>query len=166
MKMDFIHSTEPPELIPVDSTIGRGIDIFGKLFDIDESAGWPRFLRHSDYTNICKEDVCNFMEYARSSEKIVITGTESVVHPYRLKYVDLNGFEREFVKVDKKVRGDRHLYNKVYSFRPAMVWIPAGMSIKEFLQNPQKLSCYLLREEKLFDRSNLLDRLLIRENIH
>ncbi len=152
-KMDFILSTETPEIviIPCSETAADGIDIFGRVFDVDDCSPFPRLLVHSDFPNIGSEDICDFAKYAQKcGKKIVITGAKSKVHPYRLKYRDKDGFERVLIDdISQEVRGNRHLYNNVYSFYPAMVWVPAGISIKESLQSAQKLSLYLLQEEKL-----------------
>lgn len=133
--------------------------IFGKIFDSPPVSDDFRIIRHDDFPLISEQELQTFADYARKQKKVVITGCPARVHPYRLKYVDQQGFSNFFYEVDQAVRGNRHYYPEVFSFVPAIVAIPAGVDIHEI--PAATMVMYQLHSDKLLNLSLPLERLQI-----
>ena len=137
----------------------NSLSIFNKTFTEPPVSDKFRIIKHPDFPLLNQEEVQTFADYAKKQNKIVMTGCPARVHPYRLKYVNQQGFSDFFYEVDQAIRGNRHLYPYVFSFVPAMIAIPAGIDIQA--ESAAEMLMYKLPADRLLDLSIPLERLLI-----
>ena len=139
-----------------DSTIS----IFGKLFDPAPKSSCSLIVVHEDFPLINEADLEGFIEYARQRRLIVMSGRHAKIHPYRLMYIDDEGYDAFCVDIPQEVRGNRHTYPEIYEFVPALIAVPSGSNLKSALDH-KNLDMFFLPENKLLDQSILTERLLI-----
>jgi hypothetical protein len=137
------------------------ISLFGKGFSPVSDSKNNRIILHADFPLLNDDDLTEFIAYAKTIEKVVVSGRRANIHPYRLMYIDEKGFDAFCVDISQKIRGNRHLYPEVYQFVPALVSIPPSMNMESALDS-KNLDMYILPEEKLLDQSILIENLLIK----
>jgi len=138
----------------------RRYSIFGKIFRLEPRSSVHRIILHEDYPLLTGSDVDEFIRYASSREKIVISGCTSRVHPYRLMQIAPDGYERYCMDIPQSIRGNRHRYPNVYSFVPALISIPPERTFPG-TRRAEDLELYIVPPEKLLDSRRMLDRLMI-----
>ncbi|MFH1673070.1 MAG: hypothetical protein ABIF87_06565 [Pseudomonadota bacterium] len=136
------------------------INIFGKEFDLAPTSDNLRMILHEDYPLIDKKDLRDFISYSEKKDTIVISGCKAKVHPYRVMYIDEDGYDSHLTDIPQSVRGNRHCYPNVFNFIPAFVSIPPNISIQTFISF-EDIDMYVMPAKKLLDKSSLIDRLLI-----
>ena len=138
-----------------------GTTLFGKAFTLQERSSDPRLVVHEDFPMIDASDVRDFMAYSRNRNRIVISGCEAKVHPFRLRVVDEEGYDGPLLDIPQEIRGNRHRYPEIFQFVPALIFIPAGIPVS-YSGNAEWVEMYPMPPEKLLDASSLTDSLLIR----
>ncbi len=135
---------------------------FGKMFN--------RLLNHSgcvivheSFPEIDENNICDFLNYTSEKEHIVVSGCIADVHPYRLMYIDENGFAEPYADIPQKIRGNRHLYPEVYQFIPAFVYVPCGVIFGSESMN-DNMDIYVMNREKLYDKTVFPDYLYLKKN--
>lgn len=136
------------------------LTIFGKEIFLKAESDNFRVVLHEDFPMISESDLNDFVTYSIKKNKIIISGYKSKIHPYRLMYIDDDGYDHPFAKVDQEVRGCRHSYPDIYSFIPALAAIPPNTSI-DFINRHENIDMYVMPTEKLLDNSSLIDRIMI-----
>ena len=138
-----------------------GIELFGKYFDEPRFSKSHRILIHPDYPVLNRRLIDEFTTFAFQHNRTTITGCKAKIHPYRMRYINPNGYSDFLYRIDQSVRGDRHLYPDVYSFVPAMVSIPPGHDCLDI--RPESLLMYKVEKHCLLDQTDIVDRLSIQE---
>ncbi len=133
--------------------------ILDKLFNEQPVSNTFKIIRHPDYPRITDAEIQTFTNYAQKQDKIVMTGCQSRVHPYRLKYTDQQGFSNFLYQIDHSIRGNRHCYPEVFSFIPALIAIPKGTDIQNI--SLEQIEMYQLPSKSLLDLAIPVERLLI-----
>ena len=136
------------------------ISIFGKEFDPVLKAKSACIIVHEDFPMLDENDLDEFIAYSEKKKKIVISGRRAIIHPYRLMYIDDEGYDAFYLDIPQAIRGDRHLYPEIYEFVPALISIPIQMCINP-LPSHENLEMFVMPEEKLLDITILTERLLI-----
>lgn len=160
--------TEKPCLIRrVEGTSSdRDEWFFGKRFPPTPSGSHPIILVHTDYPMVTENLIRLFEAEVRGRPHVVVTGSSVFVHPYRLMKLDINGHQRYLFDIKNEIRGNRHLYPKIVSFRPALVYLPAGVSFEEYARSVCKQGelpeLYPMAQGVLLDHTIFLEALLIR----
>lgn len=135
------------------------LTVFGKTFVLDDLSPVPRVVWHPDFAMITPEDMAALYDHAKGQDAIVMTARRACPHPYRL--LTENGGKMEYVfAVDQRVRGFRQKYPEVLSFVPALLYIPPHVAAAR-LADPETFTPFLMAEEKLLDKTRLLDLLAI-----
>jgi hypothetical protein len=135
--------------------------IFGKGFTLQECSSEPRLVVHEDFGMIEDSDIRDFTAYSQDRNRIVISGCEAKVHPFRLMVVDEEGYDGPLFQIPQEVRGNRHRYPEVFQFVPALIFIPPGIPVS-YWRDVQWLDMYPMPSRKLLDASSLIDSLFIR----
>lgn len=133
--------------------------IFGKKFRRITKANTRQVIHHPDFPLLTSEEINHFSLASQKIPKILVTARPCQVHPYRLRYLDQTGFSAFLMDIPQAIRGNRHLYPKLYSFQPALIAIPPGLDIN--IIPPTQWAMYVLPAEKLLDKSLLSQQLLI-----
>lgn len=136
------------------------INIFGKEFDLIPISDSLRMILHEDYPMIDEKDVRDFISYSEKKDTVVISGCKAKVHPYRLMYIDEDGYDSHLTDVSQSVRGNRHCYPDAFNFIPALVSIPPNVSIQTLILS-EDIDMYVMSTRKLLDRCSLVEKLLI-----
>ena len=136
------------------------INIFGKEFDLVPTSDSLRMILHEDYPMVDEKDLRDFISYSKKKKRVVISGCKAKVHPYRLMYIDEEGYDSHLVDVSQSIRGNRHYYPDAFTFIPALVSIPPNVSILT-LNLSEDIDMYVMSTRKLLDRCSLVDKLLI-----
>jgi hypothetical protein len=140
---------------------GSTVVLFGKEFALDPVSCHFRVALHGDFPLIDEDDLNDFSEYCKDKDTITVSGCTAKVHPYRLMYIDDDGYDAHLADIPQTIRGNRHLYPQVYSFVPALVGVPPGAKIDRGV-DPEALDMFIMPETKLLDRTILCDYLLIK----
>ena len=109
------------------------------------------YYKNTNFPLIKEEDYLKFQKYCHGKSKIIMTGSKTAVHPYRLKFIDQNGYSRFLYRVSRDIRGNRQSYPDVFSFSPAMFFIPAGTDFHKI--NFKEVEMYEIERSKLIDKS-------------
>lgn len=147
------------------SSIGSqtgSVEIFGRSFHLPPISHRLRLVWHEDFPLIEEKDIIDFASYASNKSCPVITGCKARIHPYRLMYVDQDGFDAHLVDIPASIRGDRHRYPDVFSFVPALISIPPGIAAADLGNNPAAVDMYVIPSDKLLDNASLIDNLMIK----
>jgi CMP-N-acetylneuraminic acid synthetase len=136
------------------------ISVFGKEFDPVPETKNTCIIVHEDFPMLNENDLEEFISYSEKYKKIVISGCRANIHPYRLMYIDDEGYDAFCVDIPQAIRGNRHLYPEIYQFVPALISIPPKMSLYP-LSCHENLDMFVMPEEKLLDKTILTERLLI-----
>ena len=86
----------------------------------------------------------------KKKKRVVISGCKAKVHPYRLMYIDEEGYDSHLVDVSQSIRGNRHYYPDAFTFIPALVSIPPNVSILT-LNLSEDIDMYVMSTRKLLD---------------
>ena len=134
--------------------------IFGKTFktDISDTA---EILVCCDFPVITAEDIASFRAFAKKKSTVVMTGCLTDIHPYRVMYIYENGCAGPLADISQKIRGSRHYYPEIYSFIPALIFVPPNVNIAEFLEKNTP-EMYVMANEKLLDKKRFPDRLFLK----
>jgi len=155
-RIELLHQkAAPPE------AEAKTINLFGKMFTSLCDSKNTRIILHADFPLLNDHDLTEFIAYAKTNKKVVISGRRARIHPYRLMYIDEEGYDAFCIDVPQEIRGNRHLYPKIYQFVPALVSIPPHLNLESALDS-KNLDMYLFPEDKLLDQSNLIEWLQIR----
>ncbi len=138
----------------------NSVCVFGKEFVLEPISDNFRLALHEDFPMIIREDIRDFIGYSVKKGVIVISGCIAKVHPYRLMYIDKDGYDVHFADIPQSIRGNRHFYPEIYQFIPAMVAIPPNIPISN-VQRHDQLDMYVMPVSKLLDKTLFLERLLI-----
>lgn len=162
--MGFIHSMCSIKIIKQSSLKGNGSQssdcIFGKEFALAPVSDNVRIVVHEDFLMITEQDISDFIAYSEKKNTIVISGCKAKVHPYRLMYIDEEGYDSHLADIPQSIRGNRQCYPEVYQFIPALISIPPKTPIRT-LDPPEDINMYVMLAKKLLDKSSLIDKLLI-----
>lgn len=137
------------------------VSLFSKIFYLHEKSESVRIIIHEDFPLIKDSHLDEFIAFATKIDKIVVSGCEVTVHPYRLIFIDEKGFGLPLVNIPQSIRGSRQLYPKVFNFIPALIAIPPNTSL-DLLQYTENFVIYLLPKNILLDKSLIIERLLIK----
>ena len=132
---------------------------FSKVFSIDDNSG-QTIIVHEDFPMITEDDIDAFIHHCRGSEKIVVSGRNVEPHPYRLLFIDQEGFFKPVVKIPQSIRGNRHFYPDVYQVVPALLFLPEGTTIKDLIEMSMP-DIFLLEKDKLLDKTCFPDSLFL-----
>lgn len=136
------------------------VEIYGKKFVLAHTSDKFRIVVHEDFPMINETDVSGFVSYSEKKDTIVISGCKAKVHPYRLMYIDADGYDSHLADISQSVRGNRQYYPEVFNFIPALVSIPPNILIQT-IDHPEDVDMYIMPAKKLLDKSSLIDKLLI-----
>ncbi len=134
----------------------------GKMFNrLSDNSG--SVIVHESFPEIDDADICDFLNYTAEKNHIIVSGCIADVHPYRLMYIDENGFAEPYADIPQKIRGNRHRYPEVYQLIPALVYVPAGIRFgPESINN--NMDIYVMNREKLYDKMAFPDFLYLKKN--
>jgi len=122
---------------------------FGKMFNrLSDDSGCV--IVHEAFPQIDEDDICDFLNYTAEKDHIIVSGCIADVHPYRLMYIDEQGFAEPYADIPQKIRGNRHLYPEVYQHIPALVYVPAGITFGPQSIN-NNMDIYVMNRETLYD---------------
>lgn len=138
---------------------GDALRLFGKSFPAPRGGG-PHLLRHPDYPRVGPAEVQAFAQALTGAGRVLVSGcrVEEDVHPYRLFREAEDGRLDYLSDVPQSIRGARQLYPPVLRFAPALVGLPAGMSV-EALEHPEDFALFELPCETLLDAADPVERL-------
>lgn len=131
--LDLARSIVSNGYYPIQENTNRhdtqeaGQNLFGKYFTEMGVRNTEQYVKHPDFPLVSESDFAQFKEYCHGKTKMVVSGAKSSVHPYRLRFIDSGGYSRFLYDVEMSIRGYRQSYPEVFSFVPAMVFIPAGI---------------------------------------
>lgn len=147
---------------PFKEMKGGDVDfvLFGKSMPVLAASNQYRVVVHDHYPMITQADIGHFIDYVIIQKALVVSACEAEVHPYRILTADADGRQAFLVDVPQGVRGDRHQYPDVFSFRPALIGIPPGFGLDDSLPKRTIKLCIFPRE-KLLDRTNRLEALMV-----
>lgn len=134
---------------------GIGLTVFGKAFFLENISPVPRIVWHQDFPLILGDDLTAFFHQAHGHGGIVVSARHANPHPYHLM-IERNGEVDYLFKVPQSVRGFRQNYPEIFSFVPALLYIPAGKAAS-CLADPGQFAPCLMAEDKLLDKTRLLD---------
>lgn len=150
----------------VGTSSDRSELFFGKRFTPTPSESHPIILVHTDYPMVTENLIRHFEAAVRGRTHVIVTGSTVSVHPYRLMKLDKDGHQHYLFDIQHEIRGNRHLYPKIISFRPALVYLPAGVSLKEYARSVCKQGelpeLYPMDQTVLLDHTIFLEALMIR----
>lgn len=136
-----------------------GCYICGKRFEQMKISNKDKYYKHKDFCIVSEAEFSQFKDYCKRGKKPIITGSKSIVHPYRLRFIDNRGYSRFLYDVEMEVRGNRQSYPDVFSFVPAMVYIPGGFDPRSV--NLQHVEMFEMDSSKLIDSSVFPDGVVI-----
>ncbi len=152
------------EIIKQSGTAGsegkNSLNIFGKKFDLLPIAAHLRIIFHEDYPMLKSEDLRSFISYSSEKTTAIVSGCKAKVHPYRLMYIDEDGYDRHLADIPQALRGNRHCYPDVYTFVPGLIALPSGVAARDLVL-AENIDMYIMSDIKLLDQSSLTERLLI-----
>lgn len=135
------------------------ITFFSKVFSIDDNPD-QKIIVHEDFPMITDDDIDAFIYHCRGRKKIVVSGRIVEPHPYRLLFIDPEGFFKPVVKIPQSIRGNRHFYPDVYQVVPALLFLPEGITIKDLIEMVMP-EIYILEKDKLLDKTCFPDSLFL-----
>ena len=161
------HSNMPPFMVIKAGLSNRcegiWVTVFGKAFCLENVSPVPRVVWHQDFPLILGEDMTAFFRQAHGHGGIVVSTRCASPHPYHLM-TERNGEVDFLFKVPQSIRGFRQNYPEVFSFVPALVYIPAGQAASR-LADPRHFAPCMMAADKLLDKTRLLDWLEIQSRL-
>ncbi len=139
---------------------GETFLFFGKRFPVIPASDRHRILIHQDYPWAALKHRADFELHALECRKIVVSACLCDVHPYRLMKVDKNGAEGYALEIERKIRGNRQKYPRVYSVKPALVSLPPGFDFKE-APGDDMTDLFIMDRDSLLDKTKTLENLLM-----
>ncbi|HWR04540.1 MAG TPA: hypothetical protein VN419_11025, partial [Humidesulfovibrio sp.] len=146
-----LNQEDPPAHEATGASPGRGhcagagpVRLFGKSFPAPQGSG-PHLLRHPDFPRVGPAEVQAFAQALTGAARVLVSAcrVEEDVHPYRLFREAEDGRLDYLSDVPQSIRGARQLYPPVLRFAPALVGLPAGMSV-EALEHPEDFALFEL----------------------
>jgi hypothetical protein len=75
-------------------------------------------------------------------------------------FIGRDGYDEFLLEVPQEIRGNRHLYPHVFEIVPALIAIPPAFDVHR-INTSDEVAMFEMVEEKLFDKTKPVDRLLI-----
>ncbi|WP_027186556.1 hypothetical protein [Desulfovibrio inopinatus] len=155
-----MNETHHKEHIASDNV--EEIIFLGKIFREYIVCDFPRMIVHQDYPLLRHYDIEKFQKATCTSSLPVVSGCKVKLdyHPYRLLWKTQSKQLCYCVDVDTSIRGTRQQYPHVFTFIPALLFIPAGIAFPQSMHHPD-LTMYVIERKKLLDATDEIESLQI-----